>query len=142
MNAKTAAEAAIDWTALARRFQDTQADLVHHDDTQRYGDNFYAEALRRTLTGPGSPFMTKAEVDHLVETHTALSRLNAESADKRRNEAIAENRRLLREARADIVAAFREALNDRVMPSRYRREGALQLLDWIDPATPTSPYNR
>lgn len=141
-NKRDEAEAAIDWIALAQRFQSIQAHLVHHDTEKRYGDDFYAEALRRTILDPRSPFMTRAEADHLIETHTILSKLTAESAEQRRDELLAENRRVLREARADITHAFREAINDRTMPSKYRREGALQLLDWIDPTTTTSPYNR
>lgn len=152
--------AAIDWLALARRLQDIQAQMIHHEDVQRYGDEFYAEALRRTLgfsandgtdrgrvlpyetLNPSTGLTTLAEADHLRDSHTIIDRHRAEAAKKEAQEAREETRRVLRDAARDLAKLIRDWTNNRTVPSVYRREGALMAADWIDPDSPASPFTQ
>lgn len=53
-----------------------------------------------------------------------------------------ENARAKSEVFHQAAEAIRRSVNDRTMPSRYRREGALTAADWIDPNNPASPYTQ
>lgn len=139
--------AGIDWVKLARRLQEAQAQLVHHEDGfRRYGDEFYAEALRRAFgykephghvkhetVSESTGLMTTAYANHLIESNTIMSRLNAESAQREAKAAREETRRVYREAGRDLARLIRDRCNERTVPSRFRREGVLTAADWIDP---------
>lgn len=151
---------AVDWTALARRLQDEQAKMIHHEDSQLRGNDFYAEALRRTFgysardgadgqrqlpyptISPSTGLVTTAEADHLRESHTIIDRLNREAAEKRVTELHQENKRVLRDAARDLAKLIRGWTTDRTVPSKFRREGVLLAADWIDPDSPASPYTQ
>jgi len=151
MSATDPTPAGVDWHALADRLQTATADMVHHDTgPQRYGSDFYAEALRRVFEAhpahePGGrdlPYdrvstqtgmITTAEHTWLLDSHTIHNRLALESADATIRELRAEIRRVYAEARQDIAAALREWCNERSVPSRFRREGVLLAAQRLDP---------
>lgn len=144
----------VDWSELARRFQQAMMELVHLDPQPRYGDELYAEALRRALgwqeQGPGGhpPYetvrfpglLTEGEHEHVVHSHTVVDRLNAERVT-RENKEIRERYRVeTTRIRAELAQALRASTNERTVPSRYRREGVLLAADWLDPQCPASPF--
>jgi hypothetical protein len=147
----------IDWAGLAQRFQETTTRMIHHEDgSPRYGNNFYAEALRRTfgyqpagapprelpypVVNPSTGLTTTAAADHIRDGHTVLDRLARADAERQRDEAREEAHRVLRDAARDLAKLIRGCTNERTVPSRYRREGVLLAADWIDPDSPASPY--
>ena len=143
--------APVDWLALARKLQSIQADMIHRDTESRYGDDFYAEALRRTFGyraqdgtdgGRELPYdsvnqmtglTTVAAADYTRDGHTIIDRMNREAAEKQRDEARAETRAVMVDAAQRLSDYIREWCNERRVPSRYRREGALYAADVIDP---------
>ncbi len=129
-----------DWVVLGRLLQDIQNQLVHGDQTRRYGDDYYAEALRRLLTDSRSGWMPIAEHYRLVDLHTYVDRRNLQEANRRAREARARYATASAKIRAGMAGWLGHLTNDRTVPSRYRREGVLLAADWIDPATPASPY--
>ena len=136
----------IDWIKLARRLQEVQAQMIHHDEVNRYGDEFYAEALRRTLgyrephghithetVSESTGLMTTAHADHLIEGYTVLSRLHAEDMERQAKAAREETRRILQDAARDLAKWIREWCNDRTVSAKTRRQGVLIAANWIDP---------
>ncbi|MGK5741506.1 hypothetical protein [Micromonospora sp. URMC 103] len=131
---------ATDWVALGRRLQEIQNTLIHREQIPRYGDEYYAEALRRLLTDSRSGWMPTAEHDRLVDLHTQVDRRNLREANRRAREARARYVTASRKIRGELAGWLRRVTNDRTVPSRYRREGVLLAADWLDPATAASPY--
>ncbi len=129
-----------DWVALGRRLQDIQNHMIHREPTHRYGDEYYAEALRRLLTDSRSGWLPTAEHDRLVDMHTYMDRRNAQEANRRAREARARYATASHRIQAELAAWLRRVTNERTVPSRYRREGVLLAADWLDPATTASPY--
>ncbi|MFE9690652.1 hypothetical protein [Micromonospora sp. NPDC005806] len=129
-----------DWVALGRRLQNIQNTLVHHEKTPRYGDDYYAEALRRLLTDSRCGWMSTAEHQWLLDLHTQVDRRNAQEANRRAREARARYAAASRKIRAELAGWLRRVTNERTVPARYRREGVLLAADWLDPATSASPY--
>ncbi len=137
-----------DWIALARRLRREIATLTH--DPEWYGDDFYAEALRRALRAEKAPhcpyesvdratgLMTVANADHNRDSHTIIDRLNAGRAHEEAKAARDEVRRVYREARRDIAQALRDWCNERTVPAKLRREGVLLAADRICPAADLS----
>lgn len=149
--------APVDWTALADKLQRVQTDMIHRDNVQLHGTEFYAEALRRTFgydphdgttnrelpyddVAPSTGLTTLAHADYLRGAHTVMDRMNREHAEKQRDEARAEARAVLRDAAQRLADRIREWCNDRRVPSRYRREGALYAADVIDPRVPKDRF--
>jgi hypothetical protein len=146
----------IDWLKLAARLQDEQSKMVHHEGAQPYGNEFYAEALRRAFgyqrqdgtdgrdlpydtVSPSTGLTTVAEADHLRESHTIVDRLNSERANEEVKRMHAEVRRVYREARRDLAKELRTWCNERSVPSRFRREGVLLAADRLNPAAAVWP---
>ncbi|MEU5726852.1 hypothetical protein ABZ783_34250 [Micromonospora sp. NPDC047738] len=129
-----------DWVALGRRLQNIQNTLVHHDETPRYGDDYYAEALRRLLSDSRSGWISTAEHQWLLDLHTHVDRRNAQEANRRAREARARYATASRKIRAELAGWLRRVTNERTVAGRYRREGVLLAADWLDPATSASPY--
>lgn len=147
----------IDWTALARAFQRHQVDLVHREDGWS-GDEFYAEALRRTFgwsandgsdgrrelpyetVRPTTGLTTLGEADHTRESHTIVDRMNREAAERRAAEAQAESRAVIREAAQRLADYIRGRCNERSVPAKFRREGVALAADWIDPRVPKDRF--
>ena len=143
--------APVDWTALAEKLQVAQNNMIHRDDVKLYGTEFYAEALRRTFgydphdgstrsrelpyddVAPSTGLTTLAHADHLRDGHTIIDRMNREAAERERDEARAETRDIVHKAAQLLSDRIREWCNERRVPSRYRREGALYAADVIDP---------
>jgi hypothetical protein len=132
------------WAELGRRFQEVQDGLIHGEgEPVRSGDDFYGEALRRLLTPDNSGWMTQADHDRLIQVHHVFNGSAAETARRQAREARARYAVSGRKMRAELADWLREAgSNERVVPSRYRRDGVLLAADWIDPATPAWPYTR
>lgn len=142
----------VDWRAIGRRFADATVYYLHHAGVMLYGDDFYAAVARRALDGEqqarlpyetvglGLGLITEAEAAHMTESHTVLSRLRAERAEEQVREMRAEVARVRRDAARDLVAHLREWVNERTVPSRYRREGVLLAAEEIDPDTPRDRY--
>ncbi|MEU5554286.1 hypothetical protein ABZ738_31395 [Micromonospora sp. NPDC047793] len=129
------------WPEFGRRLQQIQAKLVHGDgEPLLSGDDFYGEALRRLLTS-GSGWMSRAEHEwHLRGLHV-FNGSAAQTARRQAREARGRYAISARAIRAELAAWLREAgANERIVPSRYRRDGVLLAADWIDPATAASPY--
>jgi hypothetical protein len=147
----------VDWAAIAREFQRHQATLIH-DETGWHGDEFYAEALRRTFgysTNDGAdggrelPYdtindrfglTTRASADHTRDSHTIFDRLNREDAQRQAREAREEARNTIRNSAQIIADHIREWCNERRITSRYRREGFLAAADLIDPRVPKDRF--
>ncbi|MFY1674000.1 hypothetical protein ACN27G_29275 [Plantactinospora sp. WMMB334] len=129
------------WPDLGRRFQQIQATLIHGDgEPVLSGDDFYGEALRRLLTSD-SGWMTRAEYEWHLRGHHVFNGSAAETARRQAREARARYAVSARAIRVELAARLREAgSSERIVPSRYRRDGVLLAADWIDPATPASPY--
>ncbi|MFI6163071.1 hypothetical protein ACIA59_24355 [Micromonospora haikouensis] len=130
------------WPDLGRRFQEIQAKLLHGDDGEPLlsGSDFYGEALRRLLTSD-SGWMTQAEYEWHIRAHHVFNGSAAETARRQAREARARYAASARAVRAELAEQLREAgSNERIVPSRYRRDGVLLAADWIDPATSATPY--
>jgi hypothetical protein len=140
----------IDWLQLAKRLQSEVVKLVHGEgQPQLYGDEFYAEALRRalgfssndtegqrklpyeTISFPG--LTTQGQADHLREGCTVIDRLNAERAKEQVAEMRAEVRRVYRDAARDLAKHIRAGCNERTVTAKLRREGVMLAANWIDP---------
>ncbi|WBB78576.1 hypothetical protein O7606_20460 [Micromonospora sp. WMMD882] len=132
------------WSALGRRFQEIQATMIHGDGEPALGgDAFYGEALRRLLTRGDSGWITRAAHDQLIQAHHVFSGSALEIARRQARQARARYAVSARGIRAELAAWLREAgSNERVVSSRYRRDGVLLAADWIDPAIPAWPYTR
>ncbi len=141
----------IDWTALAVRLREESAKLIHNDNGPAlYGDDFYAEALRRvfgydTNTDPArrqlpydsvnanTGLTTIAQAQHELQGHVVLDRLGRERAEAEVTELRAEIKRVYAEARKDIARDLREWCNERRIPAKLRREGFLMAANLINP---------
>jgi hypothetical protein len=145
-------EQGVDWTRIAIRLQEEMSKLTHEGGDRRYGNDFYAEALRRVFgyepagehnretlrSGYGLTTETFHHWD--VKGATALSRMQTEAAEKRVQEMRAETQRVYREAGKDLANLLRDRCNERTVPSRYRREGVTWAADMIDPTVPKDRY--
>lgn len=141
----------VNWDRIAERFQAEMANLIHHEQEKRYGTDFYAEALRRTLgfrpaegnfrerLDRGDGLTTESYAQHLYDT-SALDRMQRETAEQQTSEARAETRRVYREAGKDFADLLRTRCNEVSVPSRYRREGVAWAADLIDPTVPKDQY--
>ncbi|WIN00007.1 hypothetical protein ACTOB_003680 [Actinoplanes oblitus] len=141
----------VNWDRIAERFQAEMANLIHHEPEKRYGTDFYAEALRRTLGFRptdensqerllrGEGLTTERYARHLYDT-SALDRLQRETAEQTAKDARAETRRVYREAGKDFADLLRARCNEVSVPSRYRREGVAWAADLIDPTVPKDQY--
>jgi hypothetical protein len=135
----------VDWVKIGQNIQEAQVHFAHHAEVPLHGDDFYAAVARRALgcrkldrltyeTVNGMlGLITSAESAWLVEGHTAVSRLNAESAAAQVVEMRAEVRRVQRDAARDLVEYLRGWCNERRIPAKTRREGFLMAADQIDP---------
>ncbi|WP_229705714.1 hypothetical protein [Micromonospora sonchi] len=132
------------WSTLGRRFQEIQATMIHGDgEAALGGDDFYGEALRRLLTRGDSGWITRAAHDRFIQAHHVFSGSAVETARRQARQARTRYAVSARGIRAELAAWLREAgSNERVVSSRYRRDGVLLAADWIDPATPAWPYTR
>jgi hypothetical protein len=141
----------VNWNRIAERLQAEMANLIHHEQEKRYGNDFYAEALRRALgfrpaegnfrehLVRGEGLTTDSYARHLYDT-SALDRMQRESAEQQVKEARAETRRVYREAGKDFADLLRARCNEVSLPSRYRREGVAWAADLIDPTVPKDQY--
>ncbi|SCL56385.1 hypothetical protein [Micromonospora chersina] len=129
-----------DWVALGRRLQNIQNTLVHHESTPRYGDDYYAEALRRLLTDSRCGWISTTEHQWLLDLHTQVDRRNAQEANRRAREARARYATASRTIRAELAGWLRRVTNEQTVPARYRREGVLLAADWLDPAISAAPH--
>ncbi|MBG0568786.1 hypothetical protein [Actinoplanes aureus] len=141
----------VNWDRIAERFQAEMANLIHHEPKKRYGDDFYAEALRRTLGFRpadenfqerllrGEGLTTESYARRLYDT-SALDRMQRETAEQVAKDARAETRRVYREAGKDFADLLRTRCNEVSVPSRYRREGVAWAADLIDPTVPKDQY--
>jgi hypothetical protein len=134
----------VNWRELAEKHSAITAHMIHHEEQTLFGYDFEAEVLRRLITSStGQRWLTtKAEAAHTLDSHRIVDRLNLESAKKEVAKAREESRQGLREHAHQIAAWVRQTVNERTVPSRYRREGALAVADWIDPEVDASPYTR
>lgn len=143
----------IDWVKIATRLQRIQADMIHHEQSSLCGDEFYAEALRRTfdyqpardgcdkeMVSPSTGLVTAAYSEHIRNAHTTIDRLNRESAEQQVKEMRVEVQRVYRESATDLAKYIRGRCNEVSVPSKYRREGVELAADWIDPAVPKDRY--
>lgn len=141
----------VDWNRLAERLQQVMADMTHRDTVTRYGNDYYAEALRRTLGYQaaddnhreylvrGEGLTTEAYAKYVYDT-SGLDRMHREQAEAQVKEMRVEVQRVYREAAKDLAAFLRTRCNERSVPSRYRREGVEWAADMIDPAVPKDQY--
>jgi hypothetical protein len=141
----------VNWDRIAERLQAEMANLIHHEQEKRYGNDFYAEALRRTLgfrpadgnfrehLVRGDGLTTESYARHLYDT-SALDRMQRETAEQQARDARAETRRVYREAGKDFADLLRARCNEVSVPSRYRREGVAWAADLIDPTVPKDQY--
>jgi hypothetical protein len=141
----------VNWDRIAERFQAEMANLIHREPQKRYGNDFYAEALRRTLgfrsadesfrerLERGEGLTTEGYARYLYDT-SALDRMQRESAEQQVKNARAETQRVYREAGKDFADLLRARCNEVSMPSRYRREGVAWAADIIDPTVPKDQY--
>ncbi|WP_262285452.1 hypothetical protein [Micromonospora sp. MA102] len=129
-----------DWVTLGRRLQAIQNSMIHCGEPHRYGDYYYAEALRRLLTDSRSGWIPTAEHLWLLDLHAQVNRRNLQEANRRAREARTRYATASAKIRAEVAGWLRRVANERTVPARYRREGVLLAADWLDPATPASPY--
>lgn len=125
---------ATDWAGLAGEMAAIRARLVHEQQSPLHGVAFEAEALRQLLDSHmGRQWLsTRAETTSLVEAHTVVDRMRAESAEQDAQRARRQARETAARHRGDTAAWIRHAVNPRTVPSRYRREGALMVAEWLD----------
>lgn len=139
---------AVNWAALAERLAEARTALVWGDHHALYGADRDIWVLRRALDAQLSQdgtyevirtegLTTSADADNLVLAHVAVDRAAAQRAIRERDEARAELRQIRRDARQEAANLIREqAANEYLVPSRYRREGALLAADWLDGGAP------
>jgi hypothetical protein len=148
---KAVTDDSVNWDRIAERLQAEMAHLIHHEPQKRYGNDFYAEALRRALgfrpaegnfrehLVRGEGLTTDSYARHLYDT-SALDRMQRETAEQQTRDARAETRRVYREAGKDFADFLRARCNEVSVPSRYRREGVALAADLIDPTVPKDQY--
>jgi hypothetical protein len=156
----TVGSSQIDWAKIAERMQVEVGKLVHQEGGTSYcGNELYAEALRRTFgyaaadeSDPGSRALpyehlwqghgltTEAQADWTLKGATALSKAQAEDAEKEIAEARTEMQRVYREAATDLANLIRGRCNERTVPSKYRRDGVHWAADLIDPTVPKDRF--
>jgi hypothetical protein len=141
----------VDWTALANDLQTHMTTLAHHE-AGWYGTELYAEALRRTFgydardgggrklpydtVAASTGLTTAAEADYVRDSHTIVDRAGRETAEKALAEARAQFLAGMREAGQRLADHIRDRCDERRVPMRLRREGAMLAADWIDPRVP------
>lgn len=125
----------IDWPMLGRRYREAESELAAVPQEKRprpYSNEWYGEIIRRIFEQRGTGFVTEAESLRVRDAHTSIDRLNRERAEEKVAELRDEVLRKDRDAAADVVRWIRANVNERTMPSKFRREGALQIADWLE----------
>jgi hypothetical protein len=121
----------IDWADAGRTFSKITTSMMHDEHTGLYGDEFYAEALRRLWARIGHQFVAQAEHMRILEMNRSVDRANGEQAQQALAHYTAEYERKMRESARVYAEALRARCNERTVPSRYRRDGVLLAAAWL-----------
>ena len=97
-----------------------------------------AEVMRRLLTEPASPFVTKANSKYSVESWAAVCRTRLATRDARIRELETELHELrstgVREVAKGLAKSLRERADDPYrVKGKLKREGVLLAAEWLDP---------
>jgi PAS domain-containing protein len=120
-----------DWTALAHKLGKIGLSL-RADGCELQAEAFLGESLRILLESPGSGFVPWDEHMRVLEMNRTADRANGERAQELLRHERAEYARKLADARQLMAEAIRANVNERVIPSAYRRQGALMVAGWLD----------
>lgn len=119
-----------DWSVIARRHRDIvgqQIRLGHHNAPD------FDEVVLRRLVRESPELGVQADWDHQLAGMRAFNPGRIAELEAMLDDARAEARQSLASAARRIAAMIRDRVNDRSVPSRYRREGALWVADMLDP---------
>jgi len=120
------------WVKLGRVLNRVQADMIHSENSPLSGDEFAGESLRRVLDRPGSGFVTSEYLTRVLDANRHVDRANGEHAEALLKREREEYARKLADIRAVLARSIRARVNEVSIPSRYRREGALIVADWLE----------
>lgn len=123
-----------DWTALAHKLGRIGLAL-RADGCELQAEAFQGECLRQLLEGPGSVFVAWDEHLRVLEMNRSVDRANGERAQELLSREREEFARKIADARHLMAEAIRGRVNERTVPSAYRREGVLLAADWLDGRT-------
>lgn len=113
-----------DWLALAARFNDVTARMIHDEHVDIHGNAFYAEALKRVFDTPASGLTSIAEARRTIDAHTSVDRIHREKAEIEAARLRAETNTVRARMCQEIADALEQAAgNENLEKSRYRREG-------------------
>ena len=127
-----------DWSDLARKFSAIQADMIHREQSELRGDQFWAEALRRLLGG----YEPRAAEPEPAERLHAGCWAALASSERTLREQYDKFTTALGDARGTCASAIRARCNEVAVPSKYRREGVLLAAEWLDPGGAESAAGR
>lgn len=120
-----------DWPELGRRLDSIMATMMHQEHSDLYGGEFTGEALRRLWDQVAHGYVTLEEHGRVVDANRSVDRANGVAAQAQ----LATERKRYAATMADASRACAQVIRSRAtrIPSRYRREGALQAAGWLDP---------
>lgn len=120
-----------DWPELGRRLSKIMAAMMHQEHTDLHGDEFYGEALSRLWDQVAHGYVTQEQHGRTLDVVTYFDRANLDAAQAQ----LATERERYAATMAEAARACAQVIRSRArsVPSRYRREGALQAACWLDP---------
>lgn len=118
----------MDWKIAGTAFRRIEAAMIHDENTDLHGDDFYAEALRRLAESGALPVQVReVRTDDHSGCHAALA--SAERASWEQYEKFSAT---MITAAASYAEALRLRCTPDRVPSRLRREGVLLAASWLD----------
>jgi hypothetical protein len=142
MSEITDAWAGVDFHRLADTFQGHVNDLIHRvppGESTLHGRDLHAEALRRTVTAPGSGLESSVQCSRRLASCTVIDRTARRSAEQHAADLAAQ----LSAARADALAGASSDL-DRMMrnPNVTRPMGKFRVEGWLQAASTLAAWAR
>ena len=106
--------------------------MIHAENSRSAATSSRASRCAASWTTRGQGFVTGEYHGRVVDANEHVDRANGERAEAQLKREREEYARKLADIRPVIAAAIRARVNDRSMPSKYRREGALIVADWLE----------
>ena len=119
------------WTKRAYRLG-TIGLALREQGCELNAEAFHGECLRLMLAEPGSGWISLEESDRALDLNRKQDRANGERAQALLERERAEYARKLADIRAEFAAAIRARATEAWIPSKYRREGALIVAEWLE----------
>lgn len=125
------------WNALGLRLSVLTARIkVSAPRTPR--EKVFAQALEQ-LVEETRELVTSAYHSEQIASHKGINAYNEAGLRNQLKQARKERHVTVTEFRQELAEQLRKCVNPWSFPSRYRREGATTVVDWIDPGNPATP---